>query len=227
MIWQTSYFAELEAIYAGFDLSYRTNINIYTDTDSLILNRNKCSKFLKFTIGEDLGQWNEERENFDITWKYEDYGAPIRKVIVSSKKTYFLIGDDNNLLCTKAKGIHTNEAKKITYVDVKKCADGQELKFTFEGLAKSSINLKKANKDMHEQDFVKHIKVTSLKKTLKRENILPFNIIKTSDQQDYELNKHCLELQEYKPCIKHYLIFTHSPLIYKFWQQVNDDEDDE
>lgn len=216
MIWQTCYFAELEHIYEGRDLSWRTNINVYTDTDSLIINKNKASKFLNFEISENLGEWDDDKQNFRITWKLEEFGEPIRKLIVLSRKTYFLIGDNNKVLSIKAKGVHTEQAKKITYDDLKKIAWGDSLKLNFDGLTKKSHNLEGTLS--FNQDFVKDIFASVIKKSLNRDTIYEFNIINTTEPQDIKNNELCLNFAPYKENICHFLQFTCSSRILAYWE---------
>lgn len=216
MIFQTAYYAELEHIYENRPISFRTNTVLYTDTDSLIINKNKMSKFLTFDIGEDIGKWNENKCTFDVKWKYEEYEDPIRKLIILSKKTYFLLGNQNQLMCLKAKGIHKHIADSLSLDSIKEVADGKPLKLEFEGLIKESEHIEN-NEFEYKNDFIKRIKDVLLKKTMTRAEISDFNLIISTDEKDLELNKENLNFMPYNETTNNYLKFTCSSLIDKIW----------
>ena len=216
IVFQTAYYAELEHLYDYKPLNLRTNICIYTDTDSLILNKWKMSSFLKFDISEEIGEWNDDKEEFDAKWKYEEFGCPITRVIVLSKKSYYLLGEDSNeLLCIKAKGIHSHIAKTITYDIIKEVACGKPRQFTFEGLAKQNINI---NFDTcFKQDIIKSIHARELKKTLAIDHLPHFMIIESKDPVDLHVNSLNLNGENYTSTIKHYLRYTCSIRQPLFW----------
>ncbi len=216
MIFQAAYYAELEMIYENKPISYRTNTVLYTDTDSLIINKNKMSKFMTFDIGEEIGLWNEDRCTFDVKWKYEEYGEPIIKLIVLSKKTYFLLGKDDKLLCLKAKGVHGHIAKNLTLDSIKAVADGKPLKLNFDGLIKKSLMLESGEFD-YEQDFIKSIHDVVLKKTMTRAEVSELCEVKSTDENDLKLNHKNLSFMPYNETTNNYLKFTCSSDIDKIW----------
>lgn len=216
MIFQAAYYAELEMIYENKPISYRTNIVLYTDTDSLIINKNKMSKFLDFDIGEEIGLWNEDKCNFDVKWKYEEYGEPIIKLIVLSKKTYFLLGKNDKLLCLKAKGVHTHIAKSLTLDSIKAVAAGKPLKLEFGGLVKKSLMLEPGEFE-YEQDFIKSIHDVILKKTMTRAEISDICEVKSTNESDLSLNHKNLTFMPYNETTNNYLKFTCSTDIDKIW----------
>lgn len=216
MIFQAAYYAELEMIYDNKPISYRTNTVLYTDTDSLIINKNKMSKFLTFDIGEEIGLWNEEKCTFDVKWKYEEYGEPIIKLIVLSKKTYFLLGENDKLLCLKAKGVHSHIAKSLTLDSIKAVADGKPLKLEFGGLIKKSLMLEPGEFD-YEQDFIKSIHDVVLKKTMTRAEISELCEVKSTHESDLKLNHKNLSFMPYNKTTNNYLKFTCSSDVDKIW----------
>ncbi len=215
IIFQHAYFAELELIYQYAPLEARTNICLYTDTDSIIINKNKISSFLKFQISEEIGTWNEEKNNFNVNWKFEDYGKPIKSMFIIAKKSYFLMDKDKNLICLKAKGIHDKIIKTITYDLLKTVLDDKPWKVSFEGLSKKSKNLTDNNFGI-KTDIIKDIYSTILKKTLTRDHISKEETIYSNDKLDLEVNYNNLNKTFYKTInninIYNYLIYTTSIL---------------
>ena len=208
IIFTNTYFCELHLIYNKKPISFRTNICIYTDTDSIIINKYKKSDFATFKVSEDIGEWKDEMHFFDVSWKYESYGTPIKKVIVLSKKSYYLVNDKNELICIKAKGIHGHIAKLFTYENIKKVASGIPKETIFEGLIKKPIILNTDENFDYMQDFIKTIHTSDLKKTLNRETIHELNIIKTSDPLDELINKENLLNLPFNEEFNNYLVFT-------------------
>lgn len=212
------YFAELSQIYDRKTLEERVNTVVYCDTDSLIFNKGKISPFLTFKISEEIGVWDSEMGMFDETYKEEVFGAPIKSIIILAKKAYFPLDAENNLLSIKVKGLHKNEAKHITFDDLKRAADGKDLKFNFPGIAKSSNYLEQQNLKYRE-DFVKTLRNVMLKKTVRRDNFYDGDVLEVKCAETIKANRDCLERKLYKDDVNNFLVFISSTLIENKWQK--------
>lgn len=222
MLNKKCYFAELEQIYNGRSLAERVNTVVYCDTDSLIFNMGKVSSFLEFKIGEEIGLWDDDLGMFDETYKEETFGEEkIASLIILAKKCYFPIDRNSNILSIKVKGLHKNEAKYITFDDLKRVCDGKELKFSFPGIVKRPQMLANVNLTYRE-DFVKTLLNAVLKKTVKRDRFYEGDILPVKCPATYAANQLAIERKLYKEDVNRFLVFIPSTLVDRKWQIENE-----
>lgn len=98
-----------DAINAKKKHSDKTGIVLYCDTDSLVIDRSRATP-VNFIESEEIGRWNNDKHDFDSTWKckYKDFDS----IIVFAKKSYLIIKKGVNI-CRKLKGIRGQDAEKI------------------------------------------------------------------------------------------------------------------
>jgi hypothetical protein len=208
ILWKTCYHLELDKIYEGKSIAERAGTLCYVDTDSIIYNKHMVSDYVTFNLSEEIGFWEDDKSDFYITWKEEKFGAPIKKVLVLSKKFYVLLDQNNKILSIKSKGVHGPQAKLITYETLKRILSGDNHQITFEGIAKKHYEIE--GECQYNKDFIKELTSARLKKTMRRENIhpsceiIPFNEMIIKDNEN-NLN------QTVNNNIKNYLKFTCSP----------------
>jgi hypothetical protein len=222
IVFQACYKAELHLLYEYAPLELRTNICLYTDTDSVILNKWKMSSFGQdFLISEEIGTWDEEAQQFAATWKYEEFAKPIRRLIVLSKKSYYLLAErgDNTLMCIKAKGIHSHMAKKLTYDIIKSVAQGGHHQIEFSGLVKRNVMLDQSVRSFEfAQDCIKTIHEGTIRKTLSRDHLPRAFEIVSADPLDLQVNHENLAQLPYTNTINHFLKYTCSIRQKNHWE---------
>lgn len=223
IIFDAAYKCELEYLYLDWTIEKRVNIVIYCDTDSLIVNKYKKSSFAEFTIDEKLGEWDEEACTFKATWKYETYSAPIRSVIILSKKSYTLLGPNLEILVNKSKGLHTHMAENLTFDVLKSISAGKPLQLSFSGLNKVKQNINKSVLNISQNtplsdDFIKSICETTLRKTVTRDTISDFDVVVPDDEIDMLVNKdNLLHIGE-----NNYLTYTASSKHKNIWNLIKE-----
>lgn len=184
------------------NLSSRAGILLYTDTDSIVFDANKTS-YTNFVISEQLGSWNEDKCDFDITWK-EEHAGEIKKLIVLARKSYALIGNNNSIVDLKLKGIHTREAHNFTYESLKIISSREFSKKTIRFAGLKSEHFSKT------KDIIKRISETELVKTLALEkNYTKLDYINESNLEN------CANLdQTFIPSLKcsNFLVYTQADI---------------
>ncbi len=199
------YMLELDYIYQKQDIAFRCGTLLYCDTDSIKMSRAKISSYYHFNLDEKIGEWNEERQNFDVTWKNESHeDNPIHSLIILARKVYFTVNKDKELIEVRSKGLSKPIVSKFTYASIKKLLSDKSQQFAFPGLVKKRRLL-----DNLEEDIVVDIQLAIVNKSLKVDKaIYP---IKPSNSITIEQNSDCLnkiETEEYN----HFLEFNCDPL---------------
>jgi DNA polymerase type B, organellar and viral len=195
VLYSTMYKLQLHYIYNKVDQSERTGALIYVDTDSILFDPNLCDMtYYKFVCSEELGDWNEEENEFNATWK-EKYSNQIDRVVVFGKKAY-LYYSKNSLVLTKLKGIHNAQMRLFTSPEIIneifKCSSKQ---MKFEGLVRKQTTLPGYyinSRQKHSNncvDIIKHISASHIKKTLAVSS--KFFEQKTTNKNVLTKNAHC------------------------------------
>lgn len=194
ILYSASYMLELDYIYEGKSNNQRCGAILYCDTDSLIFDSGLVNKdYVNFVCDEQIGEWNDEKSNYDSTWK-KKY-KKIDSVIILAKKSYFLI-KKKKLEEKKLKGVLRREAQSMTYESVRNILREGKKQITFKNLAKSNINLNTTTASnnslaLHTSvDAIKRVFENQFKKTIAVET--QYQKIESACADTVERNKVCL-----------------------------------
>lgn len=203
ILWSSSYMLELGQIYDYKSISQRVGTICYCDTDSIIFDVGKASKdFVKFTEDEEIGVWDEQKSNFNITWKQKYNG--VTSILVLAKKCYFLV-KKQQLLNIKIKGLIRKEAEKLTYDKIKEILSSDGLIYEFSKLSKQAIKLNELNVKF-QNDIINKITEEDTKRKITKDSSI-FEV-ECRDDLVYEKNKEAIVGAYYKEKINHYLKFS-------------------
>lgn len=158
-------------------LAEKCGLLLYCDTDSIVFDEALTSDDLiaDMKIGEEIGRWDQNRQDFEVTWK-EKHPGEIKAMTVLARKSYVLYDEHFNLIDTKLKGIHTSQQSRFDRNIINKIVYGEAYTFTFKGLKRSI-----------EKDIALTIMETDIKKSLKREQA--FWSISPLSNQDKNINR--------------------------------------
>jgi hypothetical protein len=175
IMYSTLYKLQQTNIYANYPLSFKCGSIAYMDTDSIVFDNGLCDKDkIEFNENENIGTWNEEKYEFNITWKRKYTNEKISSFIVVAKKVYFVLiktpSGQYKIICKKMKGVHRGQIDQYSLNDIKALLDthiGKEIRFNslqrVAQLMPNDINILKSN---YGRDFIKCITERSEKKTL-------------------------------------------------------------
>lgn len=177
ILFSTAYKLNVDYFKKKAPLSDRTGLLIYTDTDSIVFDGNKTT-FNDFKIDEEIGEWDEDKCDFNITWK-EEHPAEIKRIIVLAKKSYCLFDNDKNTIDLKLKGIHTAQCTHFDWRQLKLISSPE--------YGSESINFPGLKREEYAKvrDIIKKISETNLKKTLSIEK--DFTLIKSTAVDEINL----------------------------------------
>ena len=181
ILYSTLYRLQLTNIYNQVPHSERTGALLYMDTDSIIFDADLCDT-LEWDFQEKIGDWNEDTNYFNNTWKAKYTKKSPDTLIVLGKKSYFVCRGEE-FIDTKLKGIHKGQMEKFIE-SISSVLDGTPKTCKFEGLVRKPIKLENGN-----QDINKSISVGTIQKTLRSVNINDVFSIQTTNKDVIEKNK--------------------------------------
>lgn len=222
IIWSTCYFLELEQIYKNKSIEERVGTICYCDTDSIIFDSSKISSFVTFSENEEIGVWNDDIQNFDITWKkkYDD----IKSILVMAKKCYFLVDSKKKLLNYKIKGLIRKEAMKLNYETIKDIIASDGIVYNFNKLAKKANILNNSELFKYNQDIINDIvELDTKRKIVKDENIFEIickdeSILKNNEENLNFVNNNFLKFT----CSQYYTELEYTNLVKNDEEKMND-----
>jgi hypothetical protein len=181
ILYSTLYRLQLTNIYNKVPQSERTGALLYMDTDSIIFDADLCDT-LEWDFQEKIGDWNENTNYFNNTWKAKYTKKSPDTLIVLGKKSYFICKGDE-FIDTKLKGIH--KGQMTSFIEsIDSILDGVPKVSKFEGLIRKPIKLQSGQNDIN-----KSIHVGSIQKTLRAVNINKVFSIESTNKTVIENNK--------------------------------------
>lgn len=193
---------ELPYIYAKKTLEERCGICLYQDTDSLKMllptdknieglhyddsdKSNIKINYASFKISEHIGPWNDEKQEFEPTWKNE-LECPINKtkwLIILASKVYFIVDENGKFMLSKAKGLTNQHIKSLKLENLFDIIDGKECILSSEGLKKTRINLPNEYQFESKKDVIRHFGLEIFKKKLMKTQIHPNCLLKCQNAE--------------------------------------------
>jgi hypothetical protein len=170
IITRQQYLLQLKDIYPdNIPLWDRTPAVIYTDTDSVLFDRDLClpEVYNELVFSNEIGSW--ENDTFKNTWSVK---AKCNAVVVLGKKSYFMLQKDElgyKDVAMHSKGVPSQHVAAKFYKDnymlmdvVKKLLLEKQLLITFPGIIRKKVQEDLSRKLFHNWEYNKKINVTTL-----------------------------------------------------------------
>lgn len=209
ILFSTLYRLSLTQIYNKVPQEGRCGALLYMDTDSIVFDPAlvDLSRY-DFPCSEEIGYFDEEKNDFHITWKEKYANTSTNILVIIARKSYILINDKQGkktIVEKKLKGVHKAQMCVVDNYDViKSILDDKPLQIEFAGLSKQPAYLEPKYGN-YTNDIIKDITETTIKKSLQMDKRI-FNI-QCSNPDVLRVNEHNLSKTLYKDGINNFLEF--------------------
>ena len=177
IMWTTMFKLHINTIDDNKKITEKTGIVLYCDTDSIVMDT-KCITPYNFVTSEEIGRWNDEKHEFDATWKCKHQNFD--SLIVLAKKSYFCLKNDV-IITRKLKGIPSKEMIQFTLPRMRQMiadraagVNPQAIKqtVTFKMLKRTGKGDKvwEINKNIHQIESKKSVDFSKFYDSIKNEN---------------------------------------------------------